>query len=130
MILRYPIHGTYTIEYYNNLMYVKMSNPDLTLSYSPVTIPRGNYTASSLVSIIESLLQIRLPEYGCSCIYNHNVGTVKITSSDDLGLRILTDEMVLSLQGAAYGVEQTLLEWFGNHVAYGLIGTPNFSNSK
>ena len=38
--------------------------------------------------------------------------------------------MVLSLQGATYGVEQTLLEWYGNHAAYGLIGTPDFSSLK
>ena len=107
-----------------------MSNQGLTLSCSLITVPRGNYTASSLVSIIEPLLQTRFPGYGLSCIYNHNVGTFKITNSNDLSFRILTDEMVLSLQGATYGAEQTLLEWYGNHVAYGLIGTPGFSSLR
>ena len=37
--------------------------------------------------------------------------------------------MALSLQGATYGVEQTLLEWYG-HVAYGSVGTPDFSILK
>ena len=107
-----------------------MSNPDLTLSYSLITVPRGNYTASPLVSIIESLLQTRFPDYCFPCIYNHNAGTFKITNPNDLSFRILTNEMALSLQGATYGVERTLLEWYGNHVAYGLIGTPDFSNLK
>ena len=119
-------HKWHTIEYYNNKMYIEMS----TLSYSLTTVPRGNYTTSSLVSIIESLLQTRFPDYGYSCIYNHNVGTFKITNSNDLSFRILTDEMVISLQGATYGAEQTLVEWYGNHVAYGLIGTPDFSNLR
>ena len=107
-----------------------MSNQDLTLSYPLITVPRGNYTASSLVSIIESLLQTGFPDYVFSCIYNHNVGTFKLTNSNDLGFGILTDEMALSLQGATYGAEQTLLKWYGNRVAYGLIGTPGFSNSR
>ena len=32
--------------------------------------------------------------------------------------------------GATYGAEQTLLEWYGKHVAYGLIETPDFSNLR
>ena len=61
-------HTWYTVEYYNIIMYIDMSNPDLTLSYSFITVPRGNHTASSLVSAIESLLQNRFPDYGFSCI--------------------------------------------------------------
>ena len=121
-------HTWYTIEYHNNIMYIEMSNPDLTLSYSLIAVPRGNYTASSLVSLIESLLQTIFPDYGFSCIYNHNVGTFQITNSNDRGFRRLTDEMVISLQGATHGVEQAMLEWYGNHVAYGLIGHPYYNN--
>ena len=55
---------------------------------------------------------------------------LKITKSNNLGFRILTHEMVLSLQGATYGVEQTLLEWCWNHVAYGLIGTQGFNHLR
>ena len=120
----------YTIEYYSSIMYIEMSNQDLILRYSLITVPRGNCTASSLASVIESLLQTRFPDYGFSCIDNRNAGTFKITNPNDLSFRILTDEMVLSLQGATYGAEQTLLEWYGNHAVYGLIGTPYFSNLR
>ena len=111
-------------------MYIKVPNHDLTLSYLLITLPRGIYAASSLVSIIESLVQTRFLDYGFSCIYNHNVGTFKITNSNDLSFRMLTDDMFLSLQGATYGDGQTLLEWYGNHVAYGSIGTPGFRSLR
>ena len=38
--------------------------------------------------------------------------------------------MTLSLEGATYGGEQTLLELYGNRVAYGLIGIPGFTNLR
>ena len=43
-------HTWYTIEYYNSIMCIEMSNPDLTLSYSLITVPRCNCTSASLVS--------------------------------------------------------------------------------
>ena len=94
-----------------------MSNPDLTLSYSSITVPRGNYAASSLVSTIEPILQTRFPDYGFSCIYSNYVGISEISNSNDLGFRILTDGMALSLQGDTCGVGQAMLEWYGSHVA-------------
>ena len=90
-------------------MYIEIPNPDLTLSYSLITVPGGSYTASPLVSLIESLLQAGFPDYGFPCIYNNNVENSEITNYNDLGFRILTDEMAFSLQGATYGVEQAML---------------------
>lgn len=36
--------------------------------------------------------------------------------------------MVRSLQGDTYGVGQAMLEWYSNHVAYGIIGHPDSNN--
>ena len=51
------------------------------------------------------LLQTRFPEIGCSCDYNNNVGTIKITNSSDSQFGILTDDTVVSLQGS---------DWYGD----------------
>lgn len=69
------LHTCYTVEYYSSIMYIEMSNPGLTLSYSLITVSGGYITASSLVSAIGSLLQTRFLDYGISCICSNNVGT-------------------------------------------------------
>ena len=84
-------HTWYTIEGYNNQLYTEATNSDLTLSASTIIIPMGNDTASGVAIALSSLLQTRFPEYGFSCNNNHNVGTIKITSSIDSCFRIMTD---------------------------------------
>ena len=54
----------YTIEYYNDQLYIETINSDLTLSASILTTPMGNYTASGLATALSSSLQTRFPEYG------------------------------------------------------------------
>ena len=114
-------HTWYTIEDCNNQLYNETTNSDLTLSASVITIPMGNYTASGLATALSFLLQTRLSEYGCSCNYNHNVGTIKITSSINSSFRIMTDAFAVSLQGSILG-------WYGNMGEE--IGQPNYNNLK
>ena len=99
-------------------MYIETINPDVALSYTLVALPRGNYTAAPFVIIIESLLQTRFPDFVFSCSYNHNVGTSEMTNPTNLNFRITTNGFVLSLQG-------DVTEWYGNHLAHGIIGQPD-----
>ena len=57
-------HTWYTIEYYNNQLYIETISSDLTLSASIIYTPMGNHTASGLATALSSLLQTRFPEYG------------------------------------------------------------------
>ena len=99
-------HTWYTIEDYNNQLYIEAVNFDLTLSASTIIMPMGNYTASGSATALSSLLQTRFPEYGFSCNYNHNVGTT-VTHSIGSGFRMMTDVFAVSLQGSVLG-------WYGN----------------
>ena len=75
-------HTWYTIEAYNHQLYIETTNNSITDS-TAITLPNGNYTASSLAITLTLLLQTRFPEIGFSCNYNNNVGTIKITNSSD-----------------------------------------------
>ena len=75
-------HTWYTIETYNNQLYIETTNNSIT-NATIITLPNGNYTASSLAITVTLLLQTRFPEIGFSCNYNNNVGTIKITNSSD-----------------------------------------------
>ena len=70
-----------------------------------IILPNGNYTASSLAATLTSSLQTICPEIGCSCNYNGNVGTNKITSPSNSQFSILTDGTIVSLQG---------IDWYGD----------------
>ena len=94
--IRIP-HTWYTIETYNNQLYIETTNNSIT-NATVITLPNGNYTASSLAITLTLLLQAIFPEIGCSCNYNNNVGTINITNSSDSQFRILTDDTVVSLQ--------------------------------
>ena len=83
-------HTWYTIEDYNNKLHIGSNNPDLTLSASILTVASGNYTASSLATTLNNLLQTRFPSYNFSCVYNISVGAITISST--MGFRIMTDE--------------------------------------
>ena len=112
-------HTWYTIEYYNNQLYIEATKPDLTLSASILTVASGNYTASSLATTLNTILQIRFPNDNCSCVYNIGVGTITISST--LGFRIMTDEFVKPLQGNTGG-------WYGNDNEE--IGHPDYNNLR
>ena len=49
-------HTWYTIEDYNNQLYIEATNPDLSLSESILTVQSGNYTASSLATMLNNIL--------------------------------------------------------------------------
>ena len=99
-------HTWYTIEDYNNQLYIEATKPDLTLSASILTVSSGNYTASSLATTSNTILQTRFPNDNFSCVYNKSVGTITISSTTDF--RIMTDEFVKSLQSNTGG-------WYGNN---------------
>ena len=98
-------HTWYTVEDYNNKLYIGSTNPDLTLSASILIVAAGNYTALSLATTLNNLLQARFPNDNFPCVYNISVGTIIISSTMNFG--IMTDEFVKSLQGNIAG-------WYGN----------------
>ena len=97
------LHTWYTIDDYNNQLYIETTNSDMTLSAWTLIIPMGNYTAPGLATALSSFLQTRFPEYGFSCIYNDNVGTI-ITNSIDSSFRIMTDAFVAFFTGQHSGM--------------------------
>ena len=113
-------HTWYTIEDYNNKLYIEGTNADLTLSVSILTVASGNYTASSLTVTLNTLLQTRFPNDNFPCVYNPSVGT--ITMSSTMGFRIMTDDMVKSLQGDIAG-------WYGYKNGEE-IGPPDYNNLR
>ena len=112
-------HTWYTIEDYNNQFYIETNNPDFTLSASILTIASCNYTATSLATTLNTILQIRSPNDNCSCVYNISVGTITISSTMDF--RIMTDGFVKSLQGNIGG-------WYGNNDEE--IGHPDYNDLR
>ena len=113
-------HTWYTIEDYNNKLYIEGTNADLTLSASILIIASGSYTASSLTVTLNTLLQTRFPNDNFSCVYNSSVGTITISST--MSFRIMTDDMVKSLQGNIAG-------WYGNNKGEE-IGRPDYNNLR
>ena len=109
-------HTWYTVEYYNNQLYIGSTNPDLTLKASTLTIASGNYTASSLATTLNNILQTRFPNDNVSCVYNVSVGTITISST--MNFRIMTDDFVNNLQGIS--------SWHGNDSEE--IGHPDYYN--
>ena len=86
----------FTIETYNNQLYIETTNNSIT-DATVITLPNGNYTASSLAVTLTLLLQARFPEIGFSCNYNNSVRTIEITSSSGSPFRILAGDTVVSL---------------------------------
>ena len=72
-------HTWYTVEEYNNQVYIDSTDPDFTLKTYILIVPSGNYTASSLATVLNHLLQTRFPNDNFSCVYNVNVGTITIS---------------------------------------------------
>ena len=111
-------HTWYTIENYNNQLYIETTNNSIT-NGTIITLPNGNYTASSLATTLTLALQTRFPEIGCSSNYNNNVGTIKKTNSSNSQFRILTDDTVASLQG---------IDWYGDGGDH--LYSPNINNLR
>ena len=110
-------HTWYTIEDYNNQLYIEATTSDLTLSASILTVPSGNYTASALAAMLNNLLQTCFPNGNFSCVYHVSVGT--ITISPTMHFRIVTDDFVKTLQGIS--------SWYGNNNE---IGYPDYNNFR
>ena len=108
-------HTWYTIGNYNNQLCIETANNPIA-NASIVTIPNGNYTASSLASTLTLTLQSRFPEIG----YNNNVGTIKTTNSSSSLFSTLADETVVSLQG---------INWYGDDGEHHLY-SHNMSNLR
>ena len=53
----------FTIENYNNQLYIETTNNSIT-NGSIITLPNGNYTASSLAATMTLASQTRFPEIG------------------------------------------------------------------
>ena len=76
-------HTWYTIEDYNNKLYIEATNQDLTLSAHILAVASTKYTASSLATSLNNILQTRFPNDNCSCVYNIGVGTITVSSTMD-----------------------------------------------
>ena len=88
-------HSWYTVENYNNKLYIENTHSDFTLTASVLTIPEGNYTATNLASTLQSILQTMFPNENYTCIYNTARGTITITAIRSF--RIYTDNQVVQL---------------------------------
>ena len=95
-----------------------LRNSDLTLKASILIVPSGNYTASSLATMLNNLLQTRFPNDNSSCVYNVSVGTITISST--MNFRVMTDGFVKTLQGIS--------SWHGNNDE--ATGHPDYYNVR
>ena len=82
-------------------------------------VASGIYTASSLATSLNNILQTHVPNDNCSCVYNISVGTITISSTVDF--RTMTYEFVKFLQGKIAG-------WCGNNNEE--IGHPDYDNLR
>ena len=88
-------HSWYTVEEYNNKLYVDHTNSDFTLTSAVLTIPEGNYTATNLASTLQSVLRATFPNENYTCVYNTARGTITITAI--MSFRFFTDDQVVQL---------------------------------
>ena len=71
-------HTWYSIEDYNNKLYIENTYPDFSLSASVLTLPEGNYNATNLAATLQSTLQHSFPNENYSCVYNTTRGSITI----------------------------------------------------
>ena len=88
-------HTWYTIENYNNKLYIENTYPDLSLPAGVLSVPGGNYNATNLASTLQSVLQASFPNENYNCVYNAARGS--ITISPDRDFRIHTDNQVIEM---------------------------------
>ena len=88
-------HSWYTVEEYNNRLYIAhwntVNNADDNVV---IIIPTGNYTGASFASAVQTALQERFS--WMTCVYNTAKGTITISSDNDF--RIISDVLAISLQ--------------------------------
>ena len=88
-------HAWYSIEYYNNKLYIENTYPDFSLPASVLSVPEGNYNATNLASTLQSVLQASFPNENYNFVYNSSRGS--ITTSSDRDFRIYTDNQVIEM---------------------------------
>ena len=88
-------HSWYTVEDYNNRLYIEHENTSTGVEdYIVIIIPTGNYNGSNLASTMQAAIQERFP--AITCVYNAGRGTITISNS--YRFRILTDATALLIQ--------------------------------
>ena len=105
-------HTWYTVEFYNNKLYIENTYPDLSLSSSVLTLPEGNYNAATLATTLQSTLQHSFPNENYRCVYNTTKGSITITS--DRSFRIFTDQQAREIQNTLIG-DPSFPGWVDNN---------------
>jgi len=105
-------HTWYTIEDYNNKLYVENTYPDFSLSASVLSLPEGNYNATNLAATLQATLQHSFPNENYSCVYNTTRGSITITS--DRSFRIYTDQQVIDINNTLLG-DPSFPGWVDNN---------------
>ena len=93
-------HSWYTIEDFNNKLYIQRTYGRFRIDGTVITIPIGNYNASRLASTIQDLVQqrytdINYPDDEMTCTYDSARGTIKITATFEF--QILSDFQTMAL---------------------------------
>ena len=93
-------HSWYTIEDFNNKLYIQRTYGGMVIDGTVITIPIGNYNASRLASTINDLVQKRYttefyPDDEMTCTYDNARGTIKITAT--FNFQILSDFRAMAL---------------------------------
>ena len=105
-------HSWFSIEHYNNTLYVENTYPDFSLSASVLTLPEGNYNATSLATTLAATLQHSFPNENYRCVYNTARGSITITS--DRSFRIYTDQEVIDINNNLIG-DPSFPGWVDNN---------------
>ena len=83
-------HSWYTLEEYNNRLYIEYANTVTETFYIVVIMPTGNYTGLTFASTLQAEVQKKIPSM--FFVYNTARGTITIsTSTGDKNFRIVTD---------------------------------------
>ena len=101
-------HSWYTIEEYNNKLYIvtNLTDSDGYNFYNTfaLEIPIGNYNGPSLATAIQEELQYAEPTHNFIVVYNSNRGSITIKSSSSL-FTVLSDSQV------SYFSNNTSVNW-------------------
>ena len=88
-------HSWYTVEDYNNRLYIEHENTSTGVDdYIVIIIPPGNYNGVNLAAEMQKAIKERFPEI--NCVYNAGRGTITISNS--YNFRILTEPNALLIQ--------------------------------
>ena len=93
-------HSWYSIEDFNNKLYIQRTYGGMRIDGTIITIPIGNYNASRLASTIRSLVQTKhrdpnYPDDDMTCTYENSRGT--ITFGATFEFQILFDLKAIAL---------------------------------